>query len=291
MIGDMFPFLQRFAQRAVLRYRIVSWCMEIVRSRTSSEGYWQGSRLFAPGQHANADQDHQFPEVVSGRLRSYFDSHLEGNGIYKWNHYFEMYERHFAKFVDRDVRICEIGVYSGGSLEMWRHYFGAGCSIYGVDIEPACRNYETEYVKIIVGDQADRTFWKKFRDGVPPLDIVIDDGGHTVQQQIVTLEETLPYLNPGGVYICEDIHSVANGFAHYVSGLLLNLNAAKDFKCHEDHDRAITVTASSFQSAIRSVTLYPFAVVIERNDTPISELTSSKRGTNWQPFFDASHDK
>ena len=196
-----------------------------------------------------------------------------------------MYERHLEKFVNREVRVCEIGVYSGGSLDMWRHYLGEGCRIYGIDIEPACKCYDNEFVKIFVGDQADRVFWKKFRAEAPPLDVVIDDGGHAVEQQIVTLEETLPYLRPGGVYICEDVHGISHEFAHYVNGIALNLNAAWDFQYHADHDRAISVTASSFQSAIRSVCLYPFAVVIERSDAPIPELTSSKRGTSWQPFL------
>jgi hypothetical protein len=170
---------------------------------------------------------------------------------------------------------------------MWRHYLGAGCFIYGVDIEPACKSYENEYVKIFIGDQADRVFWKTFREEVPLLDVVIDDGGHSVKQQIVTLEETLPYLKPGGVFVCEDIHGISNGFSHYVNGLALNLNAAQDFQSNEDSNRAIAVTASPFQSAIHSVSLYPFAVVIERNDAPIGELIASKHGTSWQPFLQA----
>lgn len=282
----MHPSLQRLAQKAILRNRMASWCLEIVRSRAVSRGFWQGSRLFENIQPENAGQGRRPSQPPAGRLHAYFDSHLEGNGIYKWNHYFDMYERHLEKFVNRDVRICEIGVYSGGSLDMWRHYLGAGCRIYGVDIEPACTCYDNEFVKIFIGDQADRVFWKKLRETAPPLDVVIDDGGHAVEQQIITLEETLPFLRPGGVYICEDVHGISNEFAHYVNGIALNLNTARDFQYHEDQDRAISVTASSFQSAIRSVSIYPFAVVIERSDAPMSELTASKRGTSWQPFLE-----
>ena len=73
---------------------------------------------------------------------------------------------------------------------MWRHYLGTACHVYGVDIEPICKSYENDYVKILIGDQADRSFWKSFREEIPPLDVVIDDGGHAVEQQIVTIEET-----------------------------------------------------------------------------------------------------
>jgi hypothetical protein len=59
-------------------------------------------------------------------------------------------------------------------------------------------------IKIFIGDEEDRKFWRRFKAEVPAVDIVIDDGGHQTQQQVVTLEELLPHLRPGGVYICED---------------------------------------------------------------------------------------
>ena len=272
-------------QKALRNSRLVSGLLEAARSHLVAQGYCQGLRIFENNQFSGGVQNREMPDPSSGRLRAYFDSHRRGNGIYKWNHYFEMYERHLAKFANGDATICEIGVYSGGSLEMWRNYFGARCRVYGVDIEPACKNYENSDVKILIGDQADRVFWKRFREKVPSLDVVIDDGGHAPRQQIITLEETLPHLNPGGVYICEDVHGIPNHFARYVNGLALNLNADRDFQPNEDNDRAITVTASPFQSAIRSVNLYPFAVVIERNEAPVSELVAPKRGTSWQPFM------
>src|SRR4029434_2154870 len=48
-------------------------------------------------------------------LRKYFDSHQTGRGIWKWNHYFDIYHNHFKKFVGREVHIVEVGIYSGGS--------------------------------------------------------------------------------------------------------------------------------------------------------------------------------
>jgi hypothetical protein len=108
-------------------------------------------------------------------LRTFFDNRTEGNGIWKWSHYFDIYDRHFAQFRGEEVHVLEIGVYSGGSLEMWRDYFGPKARIYGVDIEPACRAYESDSVKIFIGDQGDRQFWHEFRGKVPALDIVIDD--------------------------------------------------------------------------------------------------------------------
>ena len=66
-------------------------------------------------------------------------------------------------------------------------------------------------MEVFIGDQADRAFWKQFKEKVPAIDIIVDDGGHQVDQQVATLEELLPHLRPGGVYLCEDIQHTLNG--------------------------------------------------------------------------------
>ena len=107
---------------------------------------------------------------------------------------------------------------------MWRSYFDQGCRIYGVDIEPACKSYENENVSIFIGDQADRAFWSTFKRQLDGIDVLIDDGGHTVAQQRVTLEEMLPFIRPGGVYVCEDIHGDFNRFGGFAASLINGLN-------------------------------------------------------------------
>jgi hypothetical protein len=97
--------------------------------------------------------------------------------------------------------LLEIGVYSGGSLEMWRKYFGPRCQINGVDVEPNTKQYEDESTRVLIGDQSDRSFWRTFRSEIRAVDVVIDDGGHAPNQQRVTMEELLPHIRPGGVFI------------------------------------------------------------------------------------------
>lgn len=208
-------------------------------------------------------------------LEAYFDANLEGPGIWKWRHYFDVYHRHFEKFVGTPVNVVEIGVYSGGSLGMWRQYFGDAARVYGVDIEPACVAYESESVRIFIGDQADPEFWARFRAEVPEVDIVIDDGGHRSQQQITTLEALLPHMRPGGVFVCEDLVGSHNAFHHYACGLSRTLNARG-------------TEPNEVQRSIESVSFYPYSTVIERRATPLDVLASEKRGTAWQPFFDAA---
>jgi len=210
-------------------------------------------------------------------LWNYFQNHKEGHGIWRWEHYFDIYHRHFARFVGKKVNLLEIGVYSGGSLGMWRSYFGKESHIYGVDIADACKAYENDHVSIFIGDQADRAFWSTFRKSVKGIDILIDDGGHTPEQQQVTLEEMLPHLNPGGVYLCEDVQGDFNRFSAFATGLVNDLNIIDMI----DAESKIT----RFQSSIHSIHFYPYMVVIEKHSVSPDKLSSLKHGTEWQPFL------
>lgn len=224
--------------------------------------------------------------AATNRLREYFDNRREGRGIWKWTHYFDVYQQHLAKFVGRQPHVVEIGVYSGGSLGMWHDYFGAGTRVTGVDIEEACRSYADDTTSIFIGDQQDRRFWRTFREQNPSVDILIDDGGHTPEQQRVTLEEMLPHLRPGGVFICEDVHATGNAFSHYVQTLADSLNATEELE-RLPNSGGQAARPTRFQSDIRSVHFHPFVVVIEKNDRPVERLIAPKHGTEWQPFLKA----
>jgi hypothetical protein len=219
-------------------------------------------------------------------LRAYFEAHRQGHGIIKWDHYFEIYHRHLSRFRGQEVHLLEIGVFSGGSLEMWREYLGPRCHIYGVDIQSACKAYESDRVKIFVGDQADRSFWKHVRQHVPHFDVAIDDGGHTPDQQRISFEELLPHLRAGGVYICEDIHDILNPFATFLNGFSHHLNSIQGGQNNPDNpDRRIVCRTSPMQSSISSIHLYPYVAVVERNVHRLDELVAPMRGTQWEPHM------
>ncbi len=224
-------------------------------------------------------------DAVSNPLQDYFEANKEGPGIWKWRHYFEIYDKYLSGFRGKPVNVLEIGVYSGGSLGMWQQYFGPACRIFGVDIAPACRAYERDSIEIFIGDQADRGFWKTFRDAVPILDVVIDDGGHEVDQQVISLEEILPYLAPGGVYICEDVHGLKNAFHTYVSGLAHNLNGGKMVADLDNPERRLVCDTSNFQASIYAIHFYSFVAVIEKRRQAVAEFVAPKQGSQWEPFL------
>lgn len=125
----------------------------------------------------------------------------------KYKHYFSIYDRHLSKFRDTEVNILEFGVAHGGSLQMWKNYFGHKAKIYGVDINPNCKQLEEDRISIFIGDQGDKNFLRVLKKNIPRIDILVDDGGHEMKQQIVTFEELFPYISSNGVYLCEDLHT------------------------------------------------------------------------------------
>jgi len=152
---------------------------------------------FPPTRNTVAELPPELPPALNP-FRVYLDGKHEGPGIWKWLHYCDIYERHLGKFRGLPVTIVEIGIYSGGSIDMWRSCLGPDCRVIGVDIESACRSYERPGVEIEIGDQADPAFWRDFFARHPQVDIIIDDGGHQVHQQAPTLAAVLPHLVPGG---------------------------------------------------------------------------------------------
>lgn len=240
----------------------------------------QGMQFSRTGKFPPPPENTEKSSSDANPLREYFDAHTEGPGLWKWLHYFDIYHRHFRKFIGKEVHVLEIGIYSGGSLGMWKHYFGEKCHIYGMDIEPACKTYESTGIDVHIGDQSDRGFWKKFRELVPRVDVVIDDGSHDPEHQRITLEEILPHISPGGVYLCEDIGSNANRFTGYISGLAYQLNTAKK-TIEEFH---APVIPSGFQASVKSVTHYPYVTVIEKHKHNHGLFISKKHGTLWQPY-------
>ena len=81
-------------------------------------------------------------------------------------------------------------------------------SYIAVDINTNCKKFEKEGVRIVIGDQSDPAFWVQFKKDFPePIDIFLDDGGHTMVMQTTTLQEMFWQVRDGGVYLCEDLHT------------------------------------------------------------------------------------
>ncbi len=125
----------------------------------------------------------------------------------KCNTYFQAYEDLFNKYVEKEIVFVEIGVLHGGSLFMWKEYFGSKAKIIGIDLHPQAKELEKHGFEIHIGSQSDLNFWKDFYSKVGKIDILLDDGGHENNQQIVTLSESIPNIKDGGIILTEDTHT------------------------------------------------------------------------------------
>ena len=210
------------------------------------------------------------PEQRDNPLAQYFLRN-QGRLLYKWHHYFEIYHRHFQRFRGRSPVVLEIGVFHGGSLQMWREYFGKGAKIVGVDIDPRCKQFEEADIEVLIGDQADAAFLDGLRRRLPRIDVIIDDGGHTMTQQITSFGELYPHLQPNGVYLCEDVHT---SYMEQYGGGLRREGTFIEFTKHlidalhgwyfVPRDRELDVhTAGTF-----GVSFYDSIVVVEKRALP-----------------------
>jgi hypothetical protein len=122
------------------------------------------------------------------------------------HNYTPRYSLYLEQYRDTKFNFLEIGVYEGSSLRMWKEFFPKA-HIIAIDIDPRCKQYEEDRIDVHIGDQTDIKFLNSVFDQYENIDIILDDGGHSSKQQIVSFETFFPRLTPGGLYFIEDLHT------------------------------------------------------------------------------------
>lgn len=200
-----------------------------------------------------------------GFLHKYFLNN-SSKRLHKWIHYFDIYERHFHRFRSKSPVMIEIGVFGGGSLEMWKSYFGEGSKIIGVDVNPKCKKHEGEGIEIFIGSQDDPALIDSIFEKYPKIDIVLDDGSHRMQHMIASFKMIYNRMDRNGVYAVEDTHTCYwpefggglkqdGSFMEFVKDRLDELNAF--------HSRG-KIAISDFTKSTNAVVCYDSIVVFER---------------------------
>ena len=138
------------------------------------------------------------------------------------------YTSHYAKLLD-DVRydvkkVLEIGVETGRSHRLWLEYF-PNATIYGMDVfdKTDRSGYVEEFHRLqkgnpylnrsvmFEGDQSNADDLQRFlSEHGGDFDIIIDDGGHSMEQMQVSLNYLWNSLKSGGLYVIEDLHTCSN---------------------------------------------------------------------------------
>jgi hypothetical protein len=124
----------------------------------------------------------------------------------KLHHYTKRYAQYFDPLRDQPLKILEIGIQNGYSLKTWKEYFPSA-HIYGIDIVD-CSHMDEERITTIKGSQNDLFFLKEIVEKYGPFDIIIDDGSHYSTDMKISFDFLFPTLQPGGLYVVEDLHCV-----------------------------------------------------------------------------------
>ena len=125
--------------------------------------------------------------------------------VHKWHHYIPLYDRYFSRFRGTNVRFLEIGVFRGGSLQMWRNYFGDKATIFGIDSDPSCASLDGLSGSVRIGSQADIPFLNRVVEEMGGVDIVLDDGSHQMRHLAKTFRALFPLVSTNGLYMAEDL--------------------------------------------------------------------------------------
>lgn len=130
----------------------------------------------------------------------------------QWHNYAEVYDNYLIKKRNDPIVFVEIGFGSGNSAYMWEAYFpNAEIHIIDIDHNNCFARFGTNLSSrctLHKADQSDPTQLQKILEKIgKKIDILIDDGGHTMKQQLVSFVEIFPHIKDNGLYIIEDLHT------------------------------------------------------------------------------------
>jgi hypothetical protein len=200
-----------------------------------------------------------------------------GPVVHKWLHYFDIYDRYFSAFRGTPVRFLEIGVSKGGSLDMWRNYFGPDAVLFGIDIDPTCAKFDGKSAQVRIGSQDDPVFLRKVIEEMGGVDLILDDGSHDSIHIRKTLEVLFPFLTYGGCYMVEDLHAAywpkfSGGYRRPASFISVVKEMIDDIH-HWYHCRGHSVAATGAE--IKAIHVHDSIIVLEKgqNERPAHHRT------------------
>jgi cephalosporin hydroxylase len=192
----------------------------------------------------------------------------------KWMQYLTVYERELRSMIARHepLRLLEIGVQNGGSLQIWHKYLPKGSQITGIDIDPRCAKLSfPRGVRVFTGDAGDANILKNLLAD-ENFDIIVDDGSHRQQDVINSFKSLIPRLSAGGKYFIEDMHTsywaeLGGGFrskttsVEFVKDLVdgLNLDHTNSQIC-EEHRRLL----ADVNQEVCQISFYDSIAIIEK---------------------------
>ena len=129
----------------------------------------------------------------------------------KWTHFPQVYDSVINSWCQKHpqapLRVLEIGVQHGGSLEIWGSIAGEAGIVVGVDSDQRCKSLTIPNARVVIASQNDGVELNRIVDEMGGVDIVVDDGSHRGRDQWSSLTSLWSRVNAGGFYIIEDTHT------------------------------------------------------------------------------------
>ena len=242
--------------------------------------------------------------AVDDSLTELFLKH-DGKAIDKWEQYLGVYDCELAALVaaGRPLRLLEVGVQNGGSLELWRKFLPEGSEICGLDIDPRVSSREFEsHVRVYVADATDAERVEEVL-GSATFDVIIDDASHVCSDVCRTFELLFRHLAPGGRYVIEDLHCsydptyggglrAAGSSIEHLKHLIDCLHC--DYLAADAVERAEFDRLSRYNRSLARITFYDSIAVVEK--LPSEKVRPYRRMlggdaaalqpiSNWMHFF------
>ncbi len=198
-----------------------------------------------------------------------------------YHNYTEIYARYLSSLRDKPIKFLEIGIYKGNSVKLWEEYFSAA-ELHFIDITLENVDYLSERSHYHVANQeSPRDLQAFIRKTGGNFDLIIDDGGHTMGQQIISFQHLFLHVKSGGMYIIEDLHTSywpqyggSNGNRHvrttieFLKTLIDEINFVGNRTgkaSHKNINPSIQHEMNLYRESIESIHFYDsLAIIIKR---------------------------
>jgi hypothetical protein len=157
------------------------------------------------------DTDHKMPDAafdldVPLSLLQIYDAH-DGYVCDSWSGTLTHYDKTFQGLRNAPIRLLQVGIQNGGSLEVWGKYFSLGRMILGCDADEKCvaLQFADSRIKVIWADAASPYAKTKIMQVCGQFDVIIDNSTAKARDSIAVFLQYFPNLVEDGIYVVEGL--------------------------------------------------------------------------------------
>lgn len=244
-------------------------------------------------------------DISPKRLVDIFNQYEGPMGFDRWMPYAIHYDTHLQQILkkipnSKTFRMLEIGVQSGGSIDVWKSYFSSHPFYYvGMDIQPRCKRNENtnQNIFIEIGSQLSSEDLINICKKHGPFDFILDDGGHTFDQMKTAIDTLFPMdicMTRNSLYAIEDMHTMAmDGYSKLTtdipsipSEIFRKMHyywyTRKHFKTKENA-RKEDASNKVWADSVDSISLYDSLMFVHRG-YGTRNVERIRKGTDWIPY-------